>query len=182
MPLLNRRSVVALALAACGVLPLPMVESCTGSGGSPASGSGGAAGTGGTGGGGSGLMVDAGGGLFPDACSGPDASNVGDGSTGCEGVEGGVTYQQAGAILSGCTGEICHGPPTHDSIVGVPAYECCDGRAIVQPGNAAQSYLLDKIEGHDMCQGVPMPFEQPPLSDADTLTLLRWICEGAPGQ
>jgi hypothetical protein len=180
LPPLHRRSVVALALAACTILPLPLIESC-GSGG-PASTTG-AVGTGGAGGTSSGLFITAGaGGSVPDACSGPDATDVGDGSTGCEGIEGGVTYQQAGAVLAGCTGEICHGAWTHDTVVGVPATQCCDGRFLVQPGNAAQSYLLDKVEGHDICQGVRMPFDLPPLTNTDTLTLVQWICEGAPGQ
>ncbi len=174
---LHRQSVLALALTACALLPLPIVESCGGSGGSPAS----TTGTGGAGGTtSSSFFVTGAGGSTPDACSGPDAGES-DGGTGCDGIEGGVTYEQAGAILAGCTGEICHGPWTHDTVVGVPATQCCDGRFLVQPGNAAASYLIDKASGHDMCQGARMPFDLPPLPDAETLTLVQWICEGAPG-
>jgi hypothetical protein len=179
---LYRRSVLALGFAACCGLPLQIAASCSGGGGSPAT-TLGAGGTGGAGGGTSGTFsFDAGGGLLPDGCSGPDASDGGDGSTGCEGLEGGVTYAQVKPIFANCSGEICHGSWTHDNAVGVVATECCDGRFLVQPGNAAQSYILDKIGNHDTCQGTQMP--PPPLSqlsDADVLTLRRWICEGAPG-
>ncbi len=92
-----------------------------------------------------------------------------------------MTYAQVTSILSNCTGEICHGVPTRDAMVDLPAYECCDGRFLVQPGNAAQSYLLDKVGGHDICEGAQMPFQGTPLSAADMLTLTAWVCEGAPG-
>ncbi len=122
--------------------------------------------------------------MSPDGCGGPPASDGGDadGATGCEGIEAGVTYKEVGAVFAGCQGEACHGSPTHDATVDVAAYECCDGRLLVDPGNAAQSYLLDKVEGHDLCQGSQMPWMQPPLSAADQLTIRQWICEGAPAQ
>jgi hypothetical protein len=110
---------------------------------------------------------------------GPSAS---DGGTGCEGIEGGVTVQAAEAVLSGCTGAGCHAAPVLASLVGAPVGDCNDGRDFVKPGNAAQSYLLDKIEGHDCCFGPRMPPNGPYLSDADALTVRRWICEGAPTQ
>jgi hypothetical protein len=177
----------ALSASLTGASLLLAAGSCQGSHASSAGGAGmgGALGTG-TGGGstGPGLFGDSGlGGASADGCGGPAAdAGDGDGSTGCEGIEGGVTYKEVGTVLAGCQGETCHGAPTHDMVVGVAAYECCDGRLLVDPGNAAQSYLLDKVEGHDLCQGDRMPWMLPPLSDADLLTIRRWICEGAPAQ
>src|SRR5262249_9790025 len=113
------------------------------------------------------------------AACGPSAK---DGGTGCEGLEGGVTLDAAQALLSGCTGQFCHLAPPLAELVGKAAYDCSDRRDLVTPGNAAQSYLLDKIERHDCCFGPRMPPDGNWLSDDDTLTIRRWICEGAPTQ
>jgi hypothetical protein len=175
----------ALALGGACSLVLSLLGSCNGT--AVMGGSGGAqttvAGNGGGGSAGVGLF-DAGGTAFmlPDGCAGPPAGDAAyDGPTGCEGIEAGVTYQDVGSILAGCTGESCHGSPTHDELVGIVATECCDGRLLVDPGNAALSYLMDKVTGQNLCYATRMPLDQPPLSDADLLTLRRWICEGAPG-
>ena len=175
------RSLTLFVLVGGGSL-LPLAGSCQG-------GSGAAAGTTtatGTGAGGStdvGLF-DAGGTAWtvPDGCAGPPPNDGGDdGPTGCEGIEAGVTYKEVSAILAGCQGEGCHPSPGRADLVDKVALECCDGRLLVQPGNAARSYLLDKVEGHDVCQGGRMPLNQTPLPDTDALTLRRWICDGAPG-
>jgi len=78
-----------------------------------------------------------------------------------------------------CNGELCHLAPTRAALVGVKASECCDGRLLVQPGNVARSYLVQKIGGHDLCSGGQMPLGQAPLADADELAIARWICGGA---
>jgi hypothetical protein len=83
-------------------------------------------------------------------------------------------------ILSGCTGELCHGPWLYASVVGKAATECCDGRLLVAPGDPAHSYLLDKIRAHDLCRGAPMPLGLPPLPDAKAQAIADWICLGAP--
>jgi hypothetical protein len=106
-----------------------------------------------------------------------------DASTGCEGLEGGIDYatQVAPILLSSCGGELCHARWTAATLVNRPATECCDGRLLTAPGNAAQSYMLNKVTGQDLCAGSQMPFGGPYLPDADILTLQRWVCEGAPG-
>jgi hypothetical protein len=158
-----------------------LVGSCQGGG----AGAGGAATTTASGGNDTGAgFFDAGGTAWslPDGCGGPPASDAAsDGPTGCEGIEGGVTYHEVGIILAGCQGEGCHESPTAQDLVGIVAAECCDGRLLVAPGNAAQSYLLDKVLGQDLCYPGRMPLNQTPLSDAEILTIRRWICEGAPG-
>jgi hypothetical protein len=51
---------------------------------------------------------------------------------------------------------------------------------LVTPGNAARSYLLDKLQGTPRCIPTRMPLNGPYLSDAEVLLIRRWICEGAP--
>jgi hypothetical protein len=167
----------SLLLLGCGTLASAILASCQGGG---TGGNGGAATqstTTGMGAGGStgALIVGSGGAMV----CGPSAN---DGGTGCEGLEGGVTLAAAQAILGGCTGEGCHLVPDLKSLVGHPVADCTDGRDYIQAGNAAKSYILDKIEGHDCCVGGRMPPNGNYLSDADTLTIRRWICEGAPTQ
>lgn len=100
--------------------------------------------------------------------------------TGCEGVGGGAHFaKDVGPILAGCTGELCHLPPGRADLVGVLATECCDGRLLVAPFDAAHSYLLDKVNGTNLCYGGRMPFDEPPLGGADADAIVRWICAGA---
>jgi hypothetical protein len=171
-------AVVCLALASCN-------GGNAAGGGSPGGGSpggGGAAGSSSS----LGFVSGVGSGMGPppDAgCGGSDAAppDSADASTGCEGLEGGVSYANDVAhILAGCQGEECHLSPSRATLVDVPAYECCDGRLLVAPGSAAQSYLVDKIQGHDLCLGGRMPLDLPPLPASEILAIRRWVCEGAP--
>jgi hypothetical protein len=82
------------------------------------------------------------------------------------------------------TGEVCHqgtwnGPRAAELLVGVPASECCDGRLRVKPGDPANSYVIQKLRGVELCAGQPMPLGGT-LSESDITTLSDWICEGAP--
>jgi hypothetical protein len=114
-------------------------------------------------------------------CSDASPEPPADAATGCEGLDGGVTFQHDVAPIFnlGCSGELCHNPPTWKSTVGQPSQECCD-RRLVTPGDPAHSYLADKILGVHVCSGGQMPLSSPPLAEGDTITILRWICEGAP--
>jgi hypothetical protein len=87
-------------------------------------------------------------------------------------------------ILASCRGEVCHsqqwgGPDPWPTLVGRPAVECCDGRKLVDPGDPDGSYVLDKVEDHDLCTGRRMPLDQAALAPADVQTLYDWICLGA---
>lgn len=135
--------------------------------------------TGGTGGAGTSTTT----GLFAGAsgvgggCGLGGESNMG---TGCVGVSGGVKYStDVAPIFDGCTGEACHGSLTYASTVNQKSTQCCD-RAIVAPGDANHSYLLDKIHGQHLCGGLRMPRDLPPVPGSTEDTLRRWICEGAP--
>jgi hypothetical protein len=168
-----RRSLVVLL--ASGSLVAAILASCQGGGGTGGSGAASTASITGSGGSTGAVIIGSGGAMV---CG----SSGNDGGTGCEGLEGGVSLDAAQAILVGCTGEGCHLPPDLASLVGHAVSDCPDGRDYVKPGNAAQSYILDKIEGHDCCVGGRMPPSGNYLSAADTLTIRRWICEGAPTQ
>lgn len=135
---------------------------------SSASSAAGGAGTGGF------TITTSGGGSIP--CN--DAGLTGD--NGCGGALPPATFQNDVApILAACSGELCHAPPTYASLVGKLSTECCDGRELVKPGDARRSYVVDKIEGADLCGGAPMPLGMAMLPDAKIQAIRSWICAGA---
>ena len=85
-------------------------------------------------------------------------------------------------LFGACSGEVCHNftSTTLLATIGQPALECCAERSLIAAGDPEHSYLLDKLRGVNLCDGVRMPFEKPPLSDADIQAISDWICEGAP--
>jgi hypothetical protein len=92
-----------------------------------------------------------------------------------------VTYSgDVRPVLLGCTGELCHSPPDYDSLVDRLSTECCEGRLLVAPGGPAESYLLDKLEGRDLCFGSRMPLGDDPLGPDTIQQIADWICAGAP--
>lgn len=85
----------------------------------------------------------------------------------------------------GCTAGGCHGAPVqaglnlasspYAALVGVASTETGELRVI--PGNAANSYLIKKLEGR-ASQGERMPIGGQ-LSDTDLTNLRNWINQGA---
>jgi hypothetical protein len=116
----------------------------------------------------------------------PDGSGTGrDASvqTQCDGRQ--VSFQHDVVPLIGhCGGEQCHGGIgmswPYSSLVNKVTMQCGDGRVFVKPGDPANSYLLQKLEGTHMCMGARMPKAGSPLSAAAIQTIADWICEGAP--
>ena len=134
-----------------------------------------------SGGGGGVDFTTTGAGAGAPSCDGgiPDAAAVDAGP--CDAANGAVTYSgDVSPILLGCTGELCHGPPAYDSLVGRLSSECCEGRLFVAPGAPAASYLLDKLEGRDLCFGGRMPLGVEPLGPEQIEKIAAWICAGAP--
>jgi hypothetical protein len=131
-----------------------------------------------------GLMLDFGG-AQESNCSVPEAgAKTGDGgATSACAAAAEVDYvAQVEPILAGCYGETCHDFSRRSSVealVGAPADECCNQRALVAPGHPEQSYLIDKLEGKRLCYGARMPLGRSPLPAADIATLAAWICQGA---
>lgn len=65
------------------------------------------------------------------------------------------------------------------ALVNVNATQCNPARKRVLPGDPAQSYLLDKMMGVDLCFGTQMP-KLGNLPNAQMTTIANWICAGAP--
>jgi hypothetical protein len=193
--LASLRSVAAaVVLAAAACVPIVGVGSCGGGGAAGMTGTttastaaGGATTTTSAGGANTTstfVIPSSGGGGSTMTCGGPDAApDVGpDAPTGCEGVDGGgVTFADVAPIFGGACNIECHTPWEPQSLVNIPAYECCDGLPLVTPGNPNESYLMDKLEGHALCQGHRMPLSGPPYLTDDQIAIVRaWICAGAP--
>lgn len=66
---------------------------------------------------------------------------------------------------------------SHSAIVGVPS-RARAGAVLVVPGDAANSYLLNKLSGVDIT-GQRMPRGGPFLSDGQIRIIRRWIELGA---
>ena len=116
------------------------------------------------------------------ACAQQSApSPDGNGSASCPTTA--VSFQHDVVPLVGqCGGEQCHaGIGTswpYASLVDVPAAECSD-RVYVKPGDPHDSYLVQKLDGVDLCSGSRMPLLGTPLSADDIATITTWICQGA---
>jgi len=88
-----------------------------------------------------------------------------------------------------CNSNACHGGvvpagmlnlksgAAYGSIVGVPSGQCAS-RLIVAPGETANSYILNKVLGVDLCFGSKMP-KTGSIASSDVLALSSWICNGA---
>jgi hypothetical protein len=89
--------------------------------------------------------------------------------------------QGVAPIFEGCGGEVCHffGSGAIADQVGVLADECCNEIQIIEPGHPERSYLVDKLQGRNLCMGSRMPLNQPPLSPDDMQAVVDWICQGA---
>ena len=121
---------------------------------------------------------------FTGSTGGPDAgcddAEAIDAGSGCTGDEPLVHYSsQVLPIFQACTGELCHGAPSREGLVGQLATECCDGRSLVKPGDARGSYLMNKIANERLCAGGPMPLGEPMLPMSDREIVRAWICGGA---
>jgi hypothetical protein len=66
------------------------------------------------------------------------------------------------------------------ALVGPQSTQCttAGGRALVVPGQPADSYLIDKLTGTQMCFGKRMP-PLMSLPAAQIQTISDWICSGA---
>jgi hypothetical protein len=67
------------------------------------------------------------------------------------------------------------------ALVNVNAEQCGTTNPIkyVNPGSPATSYLIDKLLGTNLCNGVRMPRNANPLPTDEITTIQNWICQGA---
>ena len=195
---------MVLAVAACS----GGEGDSAGGGGSAGDGGGGAAGAPGgggsdTGGGGSaagGGGAGAGGGTTSTSAVGGGGAggSGGGGATGCETAGGEPVsfandvqplFQQSCGTASTChfkslpSGKLSLGAgKSHGALVGVASdVAACGDRIMVVPGNANESYLLDKLveTGAPAICGKRMPYDKAKLSDAKRQLITDWICQGA---
>lgn len=95
-------------------------------------------------------------------------------------------------VLTGnCTASGCHtgnrpkeelaldAAVAYDELVGVRTSQCGGERTLVVPGNVAESYLMNKLVGVDMCSGSLMPKAGQDLEAAELALINAWICQGA---
>lgn len=94
-------------------------------------------------------------------------------------------------FTASCTGMGCHGGAmpagglklstgnAYAALVNVASSQCPDGRKRVAPSDVANSYLMDKILGVDLCFGTQMP-KMGSLPAAQIDKISTWICNGAP--
>lgn len=68
---------------------------------------------------------------------------------------------------------------SYADLVNVAASECAAGRMRVVPGDPANSYLVQKLEGVSLCSGTQMP-KTGSIPASDITTIKAWICNGAP--
>jgi hypothetical protein len=118
------------------------------------------------------------------ACSGGTACQDG----AC--VAADVGFGEVYAILQsyGCGSMACHGginpsegldlsseAGAESALVGVEASQCSDGRLLTDPGDPANSYIIQKLTGVGMCSGSRMPKSGGGLSAAEIDTIRAWI-------
>ena len=75
-------------------------------------------------------------------------------------------------------GEQLQAGSSYESTVGVPSSEQ-PSLLRIEPGNAADSYLVRKIDGDPRITGQQMPLGAPPLSNSLRDVIRNWVDQGA---
>ncbi|MDO8520430.1 MAG: hypothetical protein Q7T11_09775 [Deltaproteobacteria bacterium] len=68
---------------------------------------------------------------------------------------------------------------TFSALVGVNADQCIPVRKRVAANDSANSYLVDKVNGTNLCAGTQMPQGADPLSATEIQAIKDWINAGA---
>lgn len=131
----------------------------------------------------SGLTADCGTHALADAGTDAARETDGGGAT-CIASRPVIFSRDVKPIFRNCSGEVCHADTWGSDdplpyLVGARATECCDGRLRVKPGDPTRSYVVQKLEGRNLCGGAKMPLGRE-LPDTDIQTISDWICVGAP--
>jgi hypothetical protein len=114
-----------------------------------------------------------------------------DGACACSAASVSFASDVAPLLAQSCTDTGCHAGArpkeglsleaidSYQALVGATSEQCNDGRMLVVPGKPAESYLLSKLTGVDMCSGTLMPKADSSLAAEDLATISAWICGGA---
>jgi hypothetical protein len=130
----------------------------------------------------------------PDHCGACDnACEIGNacdqGGCGCPGDGVSFVDEVEPLLVDSCAGMGCHSFPApsagldlrvgnaYAELVNVPSSQC-NNRMRVAPGQPANSYLIDKLQGVNLCFGGKMP-KGGTLTDAEIAMISEWICRGA---
>lgn len=130
----------------------------------------------------------------PDNC-GACGNSCGDGNAcemgGCGCPGNGISFAgEVEPLFGGCDGAGCHGFPApaagldlrpgmvYSSLVGVPSSQCAN-RLLVSPGQPGVSYLMDKLQGTNLCLGTKMPKLGQDFTAQQLDAVSEWICRGA---
>jgi hypothetical protein len=108
----------------------------------------------------------------------------------CEAAALGYAADIEPILADRCTNMGCHGGVMpaegldlrvgsgYADLVGVPSGQC-GNRMLVAAGDPSASYLLDKLNGVNLCFGTKMPKTGPGVAAADVTAISQWICAGA---
>jgi hypothetical protein len=182
--------------------PIGCGDDTSSTGGSGATSAGGAGGAGASGAGASGAGASGAGGDggVPTAGGAGGTSTDGGGPPGpCDGAPT-VSFSTdvLPLLVESCSFSSCHAGAQPDAgldltegnaygeLVNIATSQCNGSRTRVIPGDPAESYLVDKLLGVDMCgTGQKMPRTYPPGSSASpwtpekTAIVEAWVCGGA---
>ena len=123
-----------------------------------------------------------------NACGGGNACEQG--GCGCPGDGVSFAAEVEPVLADRCAGMGCHSFPVaaagldltagnaYAELVDVPSSQC-NMRMRVAPGQPGASYLLDKLQGINLCFGTKMPKTGGSLSPAEIAAISEWICRGA---
>ncbi|MGB1700856.1 MAG: MXAN_6577-like cysteine-rich protein, partial [Nannocystaceae bacterium] len=113
------------------------------------------------------------------------------GSCACDPTPVSFAAEVLPVLVDRCTSLGCHAPPmpranldltaavAFSELVGISTNQCGGQRTRVIPGDPAASYVVQKLDGTDLCFGTQMPKGAPPLSNQVRATIKTWICQGA---
>lgn len=91
----------------------------------------------------------------------------------CGGMNNGCHFKPApSAGLSLKDGE------AHKALLNKASMEC-DGATVVTAGKPEESFLINKLQGVELCGSKAMPLNQPKLPDDKIEIITNWICGGA---
>lgn len=81
-------------------------------------------------------------------------------------------------LISNCAISGCHDQETHEEGIILNTYANVMASDVVEPGNANDSEMIEKITDDDLDDRMPPP-PAPPLSSAELAILKEWINQGA---